>query len=99
MTTGLRLCYESSPGPPGRQGRGRPSHPRHRHPIRLQGPIPRQDRGAFVPRLCDEQAVEWVAVVPWQVTQQVPVTYGHGKREKTIACYDVFNRVLEVQLA
>src|SRR5947207_12419820 len=50
------------------------THPHHRHPIRLECPIRREDREPFVQRLHDEQAVERVAVVARQVTQQVPVT-------------------------
>src|SRR6266480_1042147 len=75
------------------------SRPHHRHPIRLERPIRGQDRESLVQRLHDQQAVERVAVVARQVTQQVPVTHGRWKREKTIARDDVFNRVLQVQLA
>src|SRR6266480_595343 len=88
-----------STGPPSPEPRAPNSRPHHRHAIRLKRAIRCEDREPFVQRLHDEQAVERVAMVTWQVTQQVPVTHGRWKREKTIARDDVFNRVLQVQLA
>src|SRR5438270_4393851 len=77
----------------------RASRPHHRHPIRLERPVRCEDRESLVQRLRDQQAVERVAVVAWQVTQQVPVTYRRRKREKSIARHDVVDCVLEVQPA
>src|SRR5256886_652480 len=76
-----------------------PSRPHHRHAIGLERAIRCENREPFVQRLRYQQAVEQVTVVAWQITQQVPVTYGHVKWEKTIALHDVSNRVLQVQLA
>src|SRR2546422_19619 len=80
-------------------GSPRASRPHYGYAIRLERPVRREDGEPCFQGLDDEQPVERVAVVAWQVTNQVPVTYGHGKRVKTIACHDGFNRVLEVQLA